>query len=55
MGNLWLFVVGIDYVLLKCIDVYFNVVYVKNSGGLGLGVMGLNDIGYVGMILMGGN
>ena len=45
-GNPWLFVVGTDYALSKRTDAYFNVAYAKNSGGSGLGVLGLNNSAY---------
>ena len=54
-GNPWLFVVGTDYALSKRTDAYFNVAYAKNSGGSGLGVMGLNDASYAGTTLTNGN
>ncbi|MGS0624809.1 porin [Ralstonia sp. VS2407] len=53
-GNPWLFVVGTDYALSKRTDAYFNVAYAKNSGGSGLGVMGLNASGYTGTTLTNG-
>ena len=54
-GNPWLFVVGTDYALSKRTDAYFNVAYAKNSGGSGLGVMGLNDASYAGTTLTNGS
>lgn len=54
-GNPWLFVVGTDYALSKRTDAYFNLAYAKNSGGSGLGVLGLNDASYAGTTLTSGS